>query len=220
MRASLRRRCDGIQAPPSIRTRSLAHRARALVLLCTTAKKECHVNIYDVLCDEHQYILELLQRLPRATKDSRRELVSEVVDAITAHMQAEEEVFYSHMQSVREFAELTLEAREEHLAVTRILEDLVAMRADDERFEAKVKVVRDLLERHIETEEGVVFDAAREIFDEDVAENFAGEFLAHKSQLQDRPQLLRFGQARIKKMVEDVGHVLRPHGATEEGGRS
>lgn len=175
------------------------------------------MNIYDVLHDDHLYILELLERLPRARKDSRRELVTEMVDAITAHSQAEEHVLYGRLIDVRDFTQMVLEAKEEHLAVTRILEDLVAMRADDERFEAKLKVVKDLLSHHIEEEEGEMFAASRELFDEDVAENFAGEFIALKAQLQDRPQLLRFGQARIKKMVEDVGHVLRPQGASDEG---
>lgn len=175
------------------------------------------MNIYDVLHDDHLYILDVLDRLPRARKENRRELVMEAVDAITAHSQAEEQVLYARLQDVRDFTQMVLEAKEEHLAVTRILEDLVAMRADDERFEAKVKLVRELLSHHVEEEEEEMFAASRELFDEDVAENFAGEFIALKAQLQDRPQLLRFGTARIKKMVEDVGHVLRPQSASDEG---
>lgn len=175
------------------------------------------MNIYDVLQEDHQYLLDLLERLPRVRRDKRREHLMEAVDAITAHAQAEEHALYDKLVAVPDFTEMMLEAREEHLSVTRILEDLVAMRSDDERFEAKVKVTRDLLVNHIEKEESEVFSAAEEVFDEDVAENLAGEFVAYKSQLQDRPQLLRFGQARIKKMVEDVGHVLRPQGVSDEG---
>jgi hemerythrin-like domain-containing protein len=175
------------------------------------------VNIYDVLHDDHLHMLDLLERLPRARRDNRRELVNELVDNITAHSQAEEHVLYNRLVDVPDMRELILKAKEEHMAVTRILEDLIAMRSDDERFEAKVAVVRDLLMHHIDEEEAEVFGMSRDTFDDDVATNFAGEFLALKAQLQDRPQLLRFGQARIKKMVEDVGHVLRPQGASDEG---
>jgi hemerythrin superfamily protein len=175
------------------------------------------VNIYDVLRDDHQYILDLLERLPRARKDKRREQLMEAVDAITAHAQAEEDVLYNKLIDVPDFTEMIREAREEHLTVTRILEDLVAMRSEDERFEAKVRVARDVLLSHITREEDEMFGAGEEVFDEDVAQSIAGEFVAAKSHLQERPQLVRFGQARIKKMVEDVGHVLRPQGATDEG---
>jgi hemerythrin superfamily protein len=136
------------------------------------------MDIYDVLHDDHLYVTDLLERILRARRESRRDLVNDLVDAITAHSQAEEQVFYAKLADVDDFEQIVLEAKEEHLSVTRILEDLVAMRADDERFEAKIKVLRDLFIHHMEIEEEEIFQAAREVFDDDVAENIAGEFLA------------------------------------------
>jgi len=178
--------------------------------------QEKTVNIYDVLHDEHKYILDLLERLPRTRTENRRELVSELVDAVTSHAQAEENVLYNRLHEIPDLTEVILEAKEEHHVVTRSLEELVAMRSEDERFTAKVKLIREMLQLHIDEEESIIFKGAQRVFDDDIAVNFAGEFIAQKAALQDKPNFLRFGQARIKKIVEDVGHVIRPGGSAEE----
>lgn len=170
------------------------------------------MNIYDILHEEHVEVLEKLKRLANARPSSRKELVADIVDELTAHSQAEEVVLYDRLAQVDEGRSEVFEAKEEHLIVTRLLEDLLAMRAEDERFDAKVKVLTENVKHHVQEEEGEMFATAKGVFDADIAENFGGEYLAMRDQLKRQPKLLRFGAARVKKAVEDVQHMIQPHG--------
>ncbi|MDP2341015.1 MAG: hemerythrin domain-containing protein [Deltaproteobacteria bacterium] len=170
------------------------------------------MDIYEILHTDHVNVLKALSKLHASRPGAaRKQLLTSVVDELTAHTQAEEEVLYDRL--IDRARELTLEAREEHLLVTRLLEELVTMRVEDERFTAKVKVLIDVLEHHIEEEEDEVWAAAKEAFDPIVAQNFAGEFAALKDKVSRRPIVMRFGEARLKKVVDDVGHVFAPTAA-------
>jgi hemerythrin-like domain-containing protein len=169
------------------------------------------MNIYDILHDEHVEVLNMLEKLSSArSSDQKKQLVNEIVDELTAHSQAEEVVLYDRLAESEEDKDLTLEAKEEHLIVTRLLEDLLAMRIEDERFGAKVKVLTDMVQHHVDEEEGETFAAARRVFDDDIAENFGGEYLAMRDTLKRQPKLLRLGTARVKRAVETVAHVISP----------
>lgn len=166
------------------------------------------VDIYKILHDEHEQVLAALEHLKTARVNTRKAIVDQIIDELTAHSLAEDQVLYDRLADAQKA--LVLEAKEEHLIVSRLLEDLLTMRVDDERFEAKVKVLTDVLKHHIEEEEDEIFPLAKKVFDEVISENFAGEYVSLKTQLQKRPQVVRLGQARLKKVVDDVGHVFRP----------
>ncbi len=166
------------------------------------------VDIYKILHDEHEQVLGALEHLKSARVSNRKDIVDQVIDELSAHSLAEDQVLYDRLFDAQKA--LVFEAKEEHLVISRLLEDLITMRVDDERFDAKIKVLSDVLKHHIEEEEGELFPQAKKVFDDVIAENFAGEYVALKTQLQKRPQVLRLGQARLKKVVDDVGHVFRP----------
>lgn len=167
------------------------------------------MDIYKILHDEHVAVLANLENFKNARKQTRKGIVDQVIDELTAHSMAEDIVLYDRLIVAQQ--DLVLEAKEEHLLVSSLMEDLKLMRMEDERFDAKIKVLTDLVKHHVEEEEDEMFAQARRVFDDGVAEGFAGEYLALKTKLQKRPQALRLGQARVKKLVDDVGHVLRPH---------
>jgi hemerythrin-like domain-containing protein len=166
------------------------------------------MDIYKILSEEHQQVITALEHLKNARVNTRKAIVDQIVDELTAHSMAEDTVLYDRL--IDSNKQTVLEAKEEHMIVSRLLEGLKTMRVDDERFEAKVKVLIDVVKHHVEEEEGEMFAQARQVFDDVISESFAGEYVALKAQLQKRPQLLRLGQARLKKAIDDVGHVLRP----------
>ncbi len=167
------------------------------------------MDIYKILHDEHLQVLANFDHVKTARHKSRGPIVDQIIDELTAHSMAEDMVLYDRLIDAQQ--DIILEAKEEHLIVSSLLEDLKLMRIEDERFDAKIKVLTDVLKHHIEEEEDELFSQARRVFDDAISESFAGEYLALKAQLQKRPQLMRLGQARLKKVVDDVGHVLRPH---------
>ena len=56
-----------------------------------------------------------------------------------------------------------LEAFVEHTSVKRLLADLLRRDADDPKFEAQMKVLKEQVEHHVEEEEGQLFPAAKKV---------------------------------------------------------
>lgn len=170
------------------------------------------MDIYTILHNEHLQVLQAIERLRVAHGENRKAILEKVADDLTAHNIAEEAILYERLGQVSQAHDIVLESREEHYVAMRVLEDLVAMRNDDERFAAKAKVLYDLIKHHVDEEESELWREARATFDPVVAENFGGEFIAKKNEVQRRPVLMRFGQAHVKKVVENVEHVFSPSG--------
>lgn len=165
------------------------------------------MKIYSVLHHEHVQVLRLLDRAHRAEGQKRRALLDELLDELTAHSRAEEEVFYDRLSDTPGVHALMLTAKEEHLVAARLMADLQVIDVADERCAAKIGVLADSLRHHIEQEEGPLFSFGRQLFDDVIAANFAGEYLAAKGaalQIPIEDRLIealamdRFGGASIR----------------------
>ncbi|MNY51801.1 DNA nickase [compost metagenome] len=76
------------------------------------------------------------------------------------HIQIEEELFYPPAKQVD--GELILEAFEEHHMVKILLEEIEKTQPSNERYVAKLNVLQEILEHHIQEEEQTLFIELRE----------------------------------------------------------
>jgi len=119
------------------------------------------MNAIDLLKEQHEEVRGLFEQLEEAEDDDEREsLFQELADNLAAHSIIEEKIFYpaAYAQKTKE---LLTEAVEEHLAIKRILADLLEMLPEHDNFDAKIKVLKEQVEHHVEEEEGELFTAAR-----------------------------------------------------------
>ncbi|HYX38811.1 MAG TPA: hemerythrin domain-containing protein [Oligoflexus sp.] len=120
--------------------------------------EETSVDAIELLQDQHREVEDLFDELEnttsRATK-TRLQLVQKLAVAIEAHAQIEEKIFYPNGREVDE--DMTLEAYEEHSVVRHLIEKLQQTEADDELFMARVTVLKEMIEHHVEEEEGEYF---------------------------------------------------------------
>ena len=130
-------------------------------------------NAISMLKSDHVKVKRLLRELnesgSRATK-VRAQLVAEIEQDIRTHSQLEEEVFYPAFKAAAAKSDrehLFYEAAEEHHVVDMELPALKAANPKSPEFEAKAKVLKDLIEHHIREEEGLMFTAARELLSEE-----------------------------------------------------
>jgi hemerythrin-like domain-containing protein len=100
-------------------------------------------------------------RRPRRTP--KQELFDRIADDFAAHGEIEEKIFYPAVY-VGELKDQLREAVEEHLAAKRVVADLLVMDPLDEQFDAKMKVLKELIEHHVEEEEGELFPLVRQNF--------------------------------------------------------
>jgi len=112
---------------------------------------------------QHREVKGLFEEAKKAVKPSRRRaLLDEIAGKLRAHMKVEEEIFYpavSEESERKKMRELIPEAYEEHHVVKLVLDELPEVDPADERFVAKVTVLSELVDHHVEEEENEMFPA-------------------------------------------------------------
>ncbi len=118
-----------------------------------------------ILVHDHRRMEGMLEKLLHAKEDSRAQRLDEVADALAAHVALEEEHFYPAVR-VRRTEDILLESLEEHLSLKRVMSDLLAMSTSDERWEAKMHVLKEQAEHHHKEEEEHLFPKVQKLFDD------------------------------------------------------
>ncbi|HEY2321256.1 MAG TPA: hemerythrin domain-containing protein [Thermoanaerobaculia bacterium] len=143
-------------------------------------------NAISMLKSDHATVKRLLRELNASTTVRDRERLSSKIEReLKTHAQIEEEVFYPAFKAASEKTEnenLFYEAAEEHHLVDIELPSLMAANPKSHEFEAKAKVLQDLIEHHVKEEEGEMFVAARKLFDEDQLRQL-GELMATRKEM-------------------------------------
>ena len=143
-------------------------------------------ELFELLQEDHDRIKGLLDDLSDTSgrgKKSREQSFRRLRDQLIPHMRAEEQVLYPALERNAESREIALEALEEHHVADLVLSELSTLTLTDEHWAAKLKVLEELLEHHIEEEESEVFDAAEDIFDETQLEDLARQIRAVKQEI-------------------------------------
>src|SRR5919205_1212921 len=130
-------------------------------------------NPITMLKSDHAKVRRLLRELgetgDRAVKERER-LVREIERELKTHAQIEEELFYPTFKKLAEDTEaeeLFFEATEEHHVVDMVLPALKAANPKSPEFEAKAKVLKDLVEHHAREEETQMFTQARRLMNDE-----------------------------------------------------
>ena len=133
------------------------------------------MNAIKLLKQQHREVEALFKQLEKArSARPRRKAFEQIADKLAVHATIEERHFYPGVK--REATEdILLEAVEEHLGVKRVIADMLDLDADDETFEAKAKVLKDLVEHHVEEEESTLFPKVQKIVDADALEAIGDE---------------------------------------------
>ena len=105
----------------------------------------------ELLASQHREVDELIAKLGHGS-GPRRALLTQLADKLAAHATVEEELFYPAVMT-RETEDQLHESVEEHLAIKRLLADMVAMRVEDPSFEAKLSVLEEQVSHHAHEEE-------------------------------------------------------------------
>jgi hemerythrin superfamily protein len=127
------------------------------------------MNALDLLKQQHEEVTKLFKQFKKLEEGStaeRRELFVMIADRLSAHATIEEQYFYPSIKA-ENTEELLREAVEEHLAVKRILADLLEMDPADENFNAKMTVIMENVEHHVEEEETELFKLVKKVLSED-----------------------------------------------------
>jgi hemerythrin superfamily protein len=155
------------------------------------ARGESIVNAIELLEGQHREVEELFQQLEDTEDgDEVEQIFIQLADKLAVHAKIEETHFYPAVKAART-EDILLEALEEHLAVKRVLADLLKMDSSDEQFDPKCKVLQELIEHHVEEEESDLFPKVKKILSEDQLIAVAQEMMALQAELENHDPRLQ-----------------------------
>lgn len=145
------------------------------------------IDALELLTMQHDEVEELLGQIEdNDDVDEKAELFRELADKLAAHSTMEEKLFYPSVMS-EETQDLLLESTEEHLSVKRLLADMLDLDVEDERFDAKLSVLKEQVRHHArDEEEGELFPKIRRAFSADELAALGNECMALFEQLIER----------------------------------
>jgi len=144
------------------------------------------MDIFSALKTDHRNVKTLLNQLndtPEKAIQKRVELLAKIKTELFAHNEAEEKVFYSQLNKKREERLMVHEGKDEHRIGGQVIEELEATDKGTEEWTARAKVLKDLVEHHVEEEEGEIHPEAQKEFTDVEAKELGETFLALKNEI-------------------------------------
>ena len=119
-----------------------------------------------LLTRDHREVHKLFkqyEKLAEAKADGtdRQALAEHICDSLTVHATVEEEIFYPAARQAGVDSDLLDEAQVEHASAKDLIAQIRAMDPGDDLYDAKVKVLGEYIDHHVEEEEGEMFPKCR-----------------------------------------------------------
>jgi hemerythrin superfamily protein len=142
-----------------------------------------------LLTEDHKAVKKLFKEFEKSEQDNQKDqLVKQICMELSVHAQIEEEIFYPAAREAIKDQDLLDEAEEEHGGIKGVVEELKGMQPGDEHYEAKVKVLSEYVEHHVQEEQDELFPKVKKA-DIDTPD-LGAQLLERKQELMDNPALL------------------------------
>ena len=148
---------------------------------------------------DHRQVADWFEQFEKArTSERKLALATQICNALTVHTTIEEEIFYPAFLEATEDKDLHHEAEIEHDAARKLIAEIEASGPDDEYYDAKLKVLSEMIKHHVKEEEqpgGMFAEARKSDMDLDaLGEQMAARKAALESDLPDVPPGARKGK--------------------------
>jgi len=132
-----------------------------------------------MLKNDHKEIRRLFKDFEKAGENATVEkgrTVKKIIEILTVHTYLENEVMYPRVRELLpDLEDDVLESYEEHHVADVLVMELVGMKPDAERFDAKTTVLIENVRHHIEEEEQEWFPKVREGLDRETLQEIGAE---------------------------------------------
>ena len=91
----------------------------------------------------------------------REALAKQICTLVRVHAQIEEEIFYPAARQAQVEDDLMDEADVEHASAKELIAQIESMQADDDHYDAKLKVLGEYIDHHVEEEQNEMFPKCR-----------------------------------------------------------
>jgi hemerythrin HHE cation binding domain-containing protein len=107
-----------------------------------------------LLKEDHRKVEDLFEKAEKTRDEDRKKmLVQQICTELMIHSMVEEEIFYPACKDKIEEEDVLDEAYVEHDGAKVLIAEILDSSADDEFYDAKVKVLSEMIKHHVKEEE-------------------------------------------------------------------
>lgn len=155
-------------------------------------KKNGKNDAFEMLIEQHREVDELFESIEDEEDEAEKlRLFQDLADKLAIHTSIEEQHFYPAVRE-RQTEDLLHEALEEHLSAKRLIADLLELEPSDDAFDAKLSVLKEQIEHHVEEEENELFPKVAKIFSAEELDVIAQQMASLADELEQQAQAPRF----------------------------
>src|SRR3954464_13971166 len=148
---------------------------------------------------DHEAVERLFRQFEKLTgraHKSKEKIVLKIIRELAVHSAVEEMLFYPAVRTAGlkaatraggQASETVLESLEEHHIVKWTLSELETMKPDDERYDAKMKVLMESIRHHVKEEQDELFPKARRLLGQKVLQELGTRMEKAKKLAPTRP---------------------------------
>ena len=125
------------------------------------------MDALDLIKQDHKRLRKLLDETLEAESSEREQRMDFLRTELVAHERMEEEVLYPRGREETKARDTVLEGYEEHHVADLLLDELLDVPPDTDLWKAKLKVLKENVEHHLDEEEDELFKGARAVLDRD-----------------------------------------------------
>jgi hemerythrin-like domain-containing protein len=144
------------------------------------------MSIIEMLKEDHKEVSEILDRLCETTEAAvkmREEMFDELKTALITHSKAEEKALYQTVENEDEVHDIILESFEEHALIENLLIEMSNLDVSEETWTAKLAVLKENVEHHVDEEESELLPKVKKMFSSDELDDLAEEFTQFKEEV-------------------------------------
>jgi hemerythrin superfamily protein len=135
---------------------------------------------YELLKADHETVSKLFKRIEAASGRIKLIRFRKLKHELDVHAHVEETIFYPALKNQDESRDITLEAYEEHKVVKDLLTELAGAKKPTDEWDAKLTVLKENVEHHVEEEEGELFKKAKDVLTTEQTEALGDQMAAEK----------------------------------------
>lgn len=155
------------------------------VKLVGAGKAGISADLFELLRLDHDRIRRYFQQIsgPESGRTmDRKEVFQSLEEELLLHMEAEERFFYTALEKRDELRQRVLENYEEHQLAKLLIGAFTSLASDDARWQAKLAVLRRLMDRHMNEEERELFGIAKKVLSPEQVQGIAAKVQELKSE--------------------------------------
>lgn len=152
----------------------------------SSEKTQTDLDIINLILKDHAPLKRLIKIMKNADKEfsERHAAFEEFYPLLIAHAKSEEQVLYTHLKNEEELRTEALEGDVEHELADQMVEEALGSN-DEDLWSAKVKVLAELVEHHIEEEEDELLPDFKKASDKELREELGQDYLAVKENINE-----------------------------------